>query len=612
MDNMKKRADNRKIRIYLFILLGFLVATLFFVLYSSINNINILYSPNEEFSIISKVGNVSYPKNCSSQEINNSWSSIFRTALNESDVILSAENESETGCERFFIYKKDNLDSVLIGESFNIMYPFGNDLNPRGIYKLFAILAANGNFTAEFKNNLSSIRNINDLYRLPVSGEFNETTNLSLLRNLSLTSHVLVLLNLRYYYVIFPPSVKSQSFGNYTLLSFNYNTSSQGILWEINSNYSFSRISAYKLSCINNNWTRLQTLCKQNGTDPVNGIKEIYYADANCGANPYDYGKFNKTESCIFCQPNWTNVNTACLSGDKQIIYSIQNGTNCNVSAPKNITLRCDFDNNNIIGNFSEVTAENIVLSYRINSAAINYTLAYSGEKKVEFSDLSNNTRVYFNFTFNSTNKLKPYTIDIKKQPANNAYGYLIVNGLDGIYKTFVIDKINLSSNKVCIKDRNIANADAFSARCNGNDEKLAVCNNSLQFGYSCGSNGSYYIVRGLMNTGVREYFEPPATLTPNPVPTPTLTPNPVPTIPSTNITPFTPDNPSSIGNPVGGASDKSSIIFWVITGVLSLAIVIVAILLILSLTKSNEQQNNSSFGMITGNIGQKTITKKY
>ena len=114
------------------------------------------------------------------------------------------------------------------------------------------------------------------------------------------------------------------------------------------------------------------------------------------------------------------------------------------------------------------------------------------------------------------------------------------------------------------------------------------------------------------MNTGVREYFEPPATLTPNPVPTPTLTPNPVPTIPSTNITPFTPDNPSSIGNPVGGASDKSSIIFWVITGVLSLAIVIVAILLILSLTKSNEQQNNSSFGMITGNIGQKTITKKY
>ena len=207
---------------------------------------------------------------------------------------------------------------------------------------------------------------------------------------------------------------------------------------------------------------------------------------------------------CATCTANWTETTTSCTSSEKQMRYYLQSGTSCNASPPSNNTIGCDFDNNSLIGKFSDILS-NTNLSFYILDSQANDTKKFTSSVEFSFRE-GNVTRIKFMHNFDKT-KLDLTNIIIQKQPASNSFGYLIISGLNAT-KTVLIDKLNSSSNSVCVKNKDNAILSSLSQKCNMSDETLVICDSGKIYGSkTCTSQGSYFEVTGIDKSAIKEFY---------------------------------------------------------------------------------------------------------
>ena len=197
------------------------------------------------------------------------------------------------------------------------------------------------------------------------------------------------------------------------------------------------------------------------------------------------------------CTPNWTAVNTTCLSSEHIIRY-YQDTNNCSTSTgmPANVSYYCDKDGNGIIGDIDDADLHGVSPDIKINGTALNLSVIYSEMQAVEILD--NNT-VIIKFNWNFSKPLNLENITIEKQSTSSSFGYIRVNGLD-ISKEVIIDRIS-NFNSVCIKDSFIESISSISSGCNATGEYIIPCpgTNSI---YACETPDSAHLkITGLAHS---------------------------------------------------------------------------------------------------------------
>ena len=168
-----------------------------------------------------------------------------------------------------------------------------------------------------------------------------------------------------------------------------------------------------------------------------------------------------------------------------------------------------DLDNDGIndsldslIGNEKSVNTSTINLTIFVGNSS-DLTRFFNASHRVKFFDASL-TIMEFDFNF-SRNKLNLTNLTINKQLPNQK-GSFFVRGLkmpEGARKTLHIDRINVSLNKLCIKDDDIP---SISNKCNKKGEFKIKCNDrrTKRF-YKCALNSTTnkYKIEGLRYSGI-------------------------------------------------------------------------------------------------------------
>lgn len=207
------------------------------------------------------------------------------------------------------------------------------------------------------------------------------------------------------------------------------------------------------------------------------------------------------------CIPTWASVNTSCTAEETltKWYYDINNCNN-NAERPGNETLSCAYSSigSRIIGNMSMISVSNIEPSLYIDSSEVNFSYNYNSLSIIEFFDEDAISRIRFQFNFN-TSTLDLGVISIYKQPPTSVFGYLIVNGISAS-KRMQIDKLNSSSNSVCVRNSYVSSITQISNSCNNTGEYKIYCPGTNS-GFTCNISTSrdLFIVSGLTNSGVRE-----------------------------------------------------------------------------------------------------------
>ncbi|MEM5828965.1 MAG: hypothetical protein QW480_01865 [Candidatus Aenigmatarchaeota archaeon] len=141
-----------------------------------------------------------------------------------------------------------------------------------------------------------------------------------------------------------------------------------------------------------------------------------------------------------------------------------------------------------------------------------NLSRKFENVKDIVLKDSNNNPLVKFYFNF-STRNLNLSNVVIKKNE-NSSRGSLVIYGLNSSLllnqtKTIWVDR-KLNANHVCIKDAEISSISEINRNCNSSNEFLIKCDGSIYNAsngarYSCIIQNNYYIISGLMHSGVIE-----------------------------------------------------------------------------------------------------------
>lgn len=263
------------------------------------------------------------------------------------------------------------------------------------------------------------------------------------------------------------------------------------------------------ISCIpfltNTSWSGWanQTSCLVNDTYIQNSSLTQY--DQNfCGtvANT-SFSRFNYP-FCDYCVPIWRPVNTSCLSNDAVIQWH-NDSNRCHeqtdlqsdlANRPDNVTypLRCDYDADGFIGTIADANVSFIAV---LEQDAQNSRVKEGNKTIVEFPLLGRTVSFQ--------------DLAIRKQ-SNGSAGYVLVRGWElnmTQTKTIYVDKLNSSSNAVCIKDAEVHSMAEMSAACSGENESIVVCNGELHNGYRC-TEGDRFALNGVRHSAVQEFYNPP------------------------------------------------------------------------------------------------------
>jgi len=250
-------------------------------------------------------------------------------------------------------------------------------------------------------------------------------------------------------------------------------------------------------------------IIQTNGTCRVNDTLISSFSDSNLCYEKTLLGsdKIIKTQTfdCDFCTPNWVEVRGPCQQDESIFVWF--NDTNICFektrlpsdinSKPDNKTLlfECDYNNDGLIGNSSN-----------INTSIINISLK-ENDKNFIFKE---NNRTLFHFDFDSTQSaLNLANIFVERQTLNTTFSYFIIKGLDltsqNKTKTIYMDRI-INSVGICIKDDEINSISEISEFCNEDNETWLPCNGSTD-NYTCEivNNNTQYKISGLRHSGVKE-----------------------------------------------------------------------------------------------------------
>jgi len=215
-------------------------------------------------------------------------------------------------------------------------------------------------------------------------------------------------------------------------------------------------------------------------------------------------------ENGLCVQPNcnsvWAYYNTSCNESD--VLIGWYKDTNCSV-VRANETYDCDNNSNGIIGNVSDIKTLRVgELEMFIDGKKFNWSKDYSDDEyEVEFLDEDENVLVSFEYDFEDDDALNLKKIYLEKQRLSSDFGYFIVEGLAGINKILLVDKIDSASNYVCVRDKEILDVDDFTDGCTGSKEYWVKCpgNNSR---YKCLAEGSAFSVLGVRNSAIKELLD--------------------------------------------------------------------------------------------------------
>ncbi len=203
------------------------------------------------------------------------------------------------------------------------------------------------------------------------------------------------------------------------------------------------------------------------------------------------------------CNSVWVQHNESCIINDTRVVW--YEDTNCSLKKA-NETYDCDFNSNGIIGNISDVRTLRIdSLKIYIDGRKFNWSKDYADDEyEVEFMDEDENIILSFDYDFEDDPALNLKNIYLEKQRSSSDFGYLIVDGLTDINKTFLVEKVESDSEYVCVKDKEILDMGDFSDKCTGSKEYWVKCpgNNSK---FKCIVAGSFFSVSGLKNSAIKE-----------------------------------------------------------------------------------------------------------
>ncbi len=230
-------------------------------------------------------------------------------------------------------------------------------------------------------------------------------------------------------------------------------------------------------------------------------ISQIGGVEANLTSNFFMFMSFVYPNQYSNCASNWIALNANCSSNERMTTY-YRDVNNCTNAPPSNITHYCDYDRNGLIGNFSAATMRRVSADISINGNPINLSSNYSSLQRVELKS-GNITVVGFNWNFVAS-ALNLENITIEKESINSAKGYLIVEGINAT-KEITINRLNPSSNSVCVKDSAVESIDEISSSCSLINEYIVPCPGS-NLSYTCNISDSTHLkITGLKHSAVSE-----------------------------------------------------------------------------------------------------------
>lgn len=404
-----------------------------------INFVSVLLYTNFLPILLSPGDSIHIPTSCSNSEIMAAWDSIFQES--NSGITIKTNTNETNKCNSYLALK-------ISGE--NIWILAGRDFE-----KIIKITALYVNSTTEYQNNMSSL---------------NVTSNRDDFASTIISS-------------FYPEKdLKNRS------LSLAQVPSSYSSIFEISQGTWGAVISS----------SRLIYIFEETGTSGYSALYNTGVVMANHTASWFIFT--NTTIPPQNCTPNWISHNATCGASEESLTYYTDSRA-CNQTAPTNITEYCDFNNNGIIGNFSDLSQTNINTRIYINNFLANDSKVYNRTETIEFKE-GNTTRIKFSHDFSSPLNIK--IISITKQPDSSSFGYVIIENIN-ISKIVTIDKKNSSSNAVCIKNMRVSSISELTSNCTSTDEYSVFCPGSSAT-TTCEIANSTFLVSGITRSAIKEY----------------------------------------------------------------------------------------------------------
>ncbi|PIN89187.1 hypothetical protein COU57_06435 [Candidatus Pacearchaeota archaeon CG10_big_fil_rev_8_21_14_0_10_32_14] len=430
-----------------------------------------------------------YPIDCSSTNINQLWTQIFKSqTFTEGQTYTDDDINEKTGtCDQFLIYKTDDqgITYILSGKDSSYRYNLPNSVEEINDTYIEAMRVNITSYYITLINSYAS-QSIHSEYYHPWEALSIVSVGLGdrdppLVPNDLASAHV-------YFFTYFNtiPELSSsdwtyQTTEYYTINSFNYVDESSQVLTEK---------EIYK-------GLSLETMQNQMG-DILTYNQEII--DSSLVRIPGD------------CTPDWEFFDSCWGNNDKKtrtyIDHQYCDGNNYTYEI--NTSIDCDSDRNGFIGNVNEVHEENTNTKLKISTSGsviiydnITSSVYYYQRQNVSFVDENNEDLVAFEWDFGN-DPLYLRNITIKKESSTANEGYIIVNGIDTT-KTFYIDRLDTNSSGVCIKNAHINSISEISDGCSNSNEVYLSCPGS-NLTFSCIIQNNNFQVSGLSNSAVLEF----------------------------------------------------------------------------------------------------------
>ncbi len=391
-------------------------------------------------------------EDCLKESIETIWDFVFKES---SEGIGIKTKIKENMCEEYFAYKTE--DPYL----WFIYWKKTTDTTPENVKNITATIASKASITTQYANTIILLQE-NIMNQLPLNSDTIK------LENITLRTEPLELEQAKSEFNLIFQDLISESPSESIWSSKNYKEKFSYILGEdseigAESNSSFSVIfKDYNLILLVNN-------------------------------------KFVSTP--IICNPNWTEKNISSIEREEEEIYYIdENECNTTENRPANKTRYNDFDNNRVIGNFTDFNSNMKIKTY-INNKIANISDKFNKTKTIKLKE-NTITRVEFEYDFDEQ-PLNIKNITIQKQPSNSDVGYLIINGIEET-KTLIVDRLK-SKNKICIKDEIIESISDISDDCDFSKEYLINCPGNISR-FACNVSDNKFIVSGLKHSAVIEF----------------------------------------------------------------------------------------------------------
>ena len=230
----------------------------------------------------------------------------------------------------------------------------------------------------------------------------------------------------------------------------------------------------------------------------------------------YTYNDFEKYQ--IKCIPQWKCASyNSCQPNDKKRCSSYYDVNDCHQKTnndtysiseeDSNLFNQCDYDNNNMIGNLSDVNTTLTNLSIVIGNST-NLSKMFNLTERISFKE-ENSIVLEFDYNF-SKQSLNLLNITIEKQNSTETKGFIRITGLDltsqNKTKTVYMNRIDANANRICIVDSEILAINEISNGCNGADEVSLICDGVKRGNYTCTLNNSKYKIEGLRHSAAIEY----------------------------------------------------------------------------------------------------------